>query len=256
MRTTLMRALTSMTLAVAVVLPAAAQPAAAVDIGTIYSWVQKAYGLYKQFSGGGGLSIGEATTKIIAEIDQARTDILAHVDQVAVADARACTRAAVIDFADIERFTPDTLQAYARDATACVTLIDSRLSAVTDKASLDQLGFALAAIGPVSLVARSRAGFSTAGLVATLRTANTAVVAKLEPPAHYDPEPIPGGYYQLGITAVAYNGYESYVGLSGYFRAPFPSLSTFPTQVALVKDGASATISRSTSQAALPLLPA
>lgn len=170
--------------------------------------VQAAYAAYQAYSASQALTLEQATQQILSAIDSAKTEILSHIDQVATADARACARQAVIDFADITRFTTDTLQAFARDTTGCVTRIDSLLGAVTDKAALDQLGFAVDAVGPISLVARARAGFDTAGLKGTLVNAHNTIVAKLDPVCVTVRirEPGPAGPTEEYVTCTAYNG--------------------------------------------------
>jgi len=111
-------------LSIVVTVPIGARPAAAVDIKTVIEVVKGLYDLYKAFTAS-HLTLEQATNQIITAVNTAKTDILAQVDRVATAQARACTRSTVIDFADIQAFTPDTLQAFARDATACATLIDT-----------------------------------------------------------------------------------------------------------------------------------
>lgn len=185
--------------------PGAAPSVQAVDYAAI---AQAAYAAYQQLVAG-GLSLEEATQRILSAIDSAKTEILAHIDQIATADARSCARQAVIDVADIRLFTPDTLQAFARDTTGCVTLADSLLGAVSDKGAVDQLGFAVNAVGPIALLARARAGFDTAGLKTTLRSANNSVLTKLEPVCKQDIISEPGPVRPIveeQITCTAYNG--------------------------------------------------
>ena len=214
MRSRLVRGTTAAVLATAMALPMAAPgaqaaPAAAPQSGevsattvqAIVAAAQAAYSAYKQFAKA-GMSVEEATRQILSAINSAKNEIISHIDLVAAAQAKACARAAIIDFADIERFTPDTLQAFARDATACVTYIDSLLDAVVDPGAIDQLGFALDAVGPVALIARGRAGLTTQGLADTLVHGNTTVISKLTPTCK--------GVYREGMLewygCTAYNG--------------------------------------------------
>src|SRR3954466_14730522 len=97
------------------------------------------------------------------------------------AQARACAQEAVIDFASFDALTPDNKQAFALSTTACVTLIDSLLITVTDKAAADQLGFAIDSIGPIALIVRSRAGLGNTGLVPVLVHSNQTIVTVLTP---------------------------------------------------------------------------
>ncbi|MEW2116432.1 hypothetical protein AB0945_14805 [Streptomyces sp. NPDC005474] len=177
------------------------------------SVVKAAYAAYQAYASRNELSLEEATQRILNSIDSAKTQILSHIDQVATAEARACARQSVIDFADITRFTTDTLQAFARDTTGCVTRIDSLLATVSDKAAVDQLGFAANAVGPISLVARARAGFQTAGLKGTLVNAHNAITAGLEPRCVTVRVREPGlrrTIIEEQITCTAYNGHTGW----------------------------------------------
>jgi hypothetical protein len=100
------------------------------------------------------------------------------VDAVATAEVRARVRHHVIEFIDIDLFGPALLQSWAQDATGCATLADSTLRA-GGKPAADELGLDVNVITPIAVAARARAGFSTSGIVDTLRTGNQAAVAKL-----------------------------------------------------------------------------
>lgn len=154
-----------------------------VDPGTLVMIIKGAYDVYKAFTQG-GQSGQAATAQIIAAINSARTDIINHIDAIAAAQARACAQAAVINFADFEALTPDNKQNFALNATSCVTLIDSLLAAVSDKAAADQLGFALDSVGPIALIVRSRTGLTNPGLVTVLVHANQRVQSVLAPSCH------------------------------------------------------------------------
>ena len=181
--------------------PRQTETAKTASVETIVAGVKIAYEVYKQFQRS-GMSVEEATRQILNAINSAKNEIISHIDQIATAEAKACARHAIIDFADIERFSWDTLQAFARDATGCVTLIDSLLGAVVDKSAIDQLGFALNAVGPVALIARGRAGLTTQGLADTLVHANTTTISQLLPTCK--------GVYREGMlewySCTAYNG--------------------------------------------------
>lgn len=211
MRTRLRRVVVAMVLAVALAMTGSVRPAPAragdvrvqVDIGTVIAVAKGLVDLWKSFQGG-GLSIEAATKQILAAIDGARTDIIAHMDRLAAAEARACATRHVIELADIERFSPDTLQAWAQNATACVTQIDALLGVVTDKAAADVLGMALDVVGPIALIARSRAGFSTTGLISILISGNNKAITVLMPECHFI-----SGWNPPYITrsvCIAYNG--------------------------------------------------
>ncbi|MDQ0931201.1 hypothetical protein [Streptomyces turgidiscabies] len=103
-----------------------------------------------------------------------------------------------------------------------MTRIDSLLATVSDKAAVDQLGFAVNAVGPIALVARARAGFETAGLKSTLVNAHNAITTRLEP--RYVTvrvrEPGPGRpLIEEQITCTAYNGH---IGWDSRIISPGP----------------------------------
>lgn len=184
--------------------PAQAGPAQTrVDIATIIAIAKGLVDLWKGFQGG-GMSIEEATRQIIAAINTAKTDIIAHMDRLAAAEARSCATRHVIELADIDRMTPDTLQAWAQNATACVTTIDALLGVVTDKAALDVLGMALDVVGPIALIARTRAGFTTGGLQAVLVSGNNKVLSRIAPACYFSPGWNPP--YIAHSVCHAYNG--------------------------------------------------
>ena len=178
MKRRLSRATVAMALVASVAFGAA--PARAATPAQVIAAIQAAYGAYKSFVQS-NLSTQEATTQILNAINSAKIEIISHIDAVATAQARACAQEAVIDFADFDTLTPDNKQAFALSTTGCVTLIDSLLSAVTDKAAADQLGFAIDSIGPIALIVRSRTGLSNTGLVPVLVHANQTIVTVLTP---------------------------------------------------------------------------
>lgn len=253
------RSATAIALALALLAGTGAAPANATArphvIGTIVTWAQTAYSVLKDFFGN-KRSIEDATRAILDAISTAKTELINHIDQVAITQAKACAHSAVDDFADIERFTPDTLQAYARDSSYCVNLIDSQLSAITDKSAVDQLGFALHAVAPIAQVARSRAGFSGTGLLATVRDGSNIVIAKLEPECHVEAEAVGGPYsaarrqWLITLVCTGYNG-TSASKYIGYRTSPNPPV-TYPDSL---KDSATNTTSRIAARTVLPLLP-
>ncbi|MFC7550655.1 hypothetical protein [Plantactinospora sp. GCM10030261] len=173
------RVLLAALLSIVVAVPIGARPAkAAIDwtqvitaaISAISSWVN---------AGNTQAAIEEATRQILSAVNSARNDILAQIQTITVAQTRACANHAVIEFADIERMTPDNMQRFAQDATGCAVAIESMISALTDPASVDQLGFAMNIVAPIALVARARTGLTTDGLENTLRSANTQVASKI-----------------------------------------------------------------------------
>lgn len=214
MRRGLARYAVACAMAVVVTLPGGARPAQAVDIGTITAVInasRAAYGLWKDFTGG-GKELEAAVAQITAEIEKAKTAILSHVDLLAAAEARACARHAVVELADIDTFDQVTMRTWAQQVTACVTLIDSLAATVGDQAAIDQLGFALNSVGPIALVARARAGFSTTALTAVLLSGNTTVANRIDPPCPMTRTwAVPWNTYRFTWTCTAHNGDSSSV---------------------------------------------
>jgi hypothetical protein len=212
MRRRLARGLTAALLAVAVVLPGSARPAQAYTVDELKKIIDLANGavtLVKSVLGGllAGDQLHSAVQQIVAAVEAAKTEIISHIDAIATAEVQACARHHVIEFADIDRFTPDVLQGWAQDATGCATLADSTLRVVVDKAAADNLGFALNVIGPIALAARAEAGFRTFGLMTTLRGGNETIVVKLAPACRLTITPTPViGLTVHNYTCQEYNG--------------------------------------------------
>lgn len=179
----LTRFLVAPLLAIALAVPVGARPARAVDPATVIGVITATVKLLEALKGlrGGDKTVEQAKTEIINAINGSKTQILAHVDALAATEAKACTRAAVIELADMDRLTQSALQTWAQSVTLCAARIDEVAQAVTDKAVSDQLGFALNITGPVAVLAREKAGLSTAGLTSFLVGANTRVQTRLNP---------------------------------------------------------------------------
>jgi hypothetical protein len=253
-RRRLFRGIAAALLATVMVVPGGVRPARAVDPATITAItgaVTAAFNIIKGLNSG-GLSIEAATRQIIAAINTAQTAIIAEVDRVATAQAKACATRAVIEFVDVERFNPDVMQQWAQDVTGCLTLIDSLISTVQDKSSIDQLGIALDVVGPIAIAARGRVGFSTTTLLPLLRQANTNVVGILAPACSSVVVREPGApVVEIQHTCTAYNGDASYETQTRYRNGPYqpPTVDT----VAL-GNRATARTSRAVAQSVLPLL--
>ena len=218
MKRRLIRLGTAAAMAVGLVIPLGAQPAQAVDPGTVIAVVQKIYSLYQQFAKSQGLTLEQAVQQIEAAIQSAQKAITDQIAQVAVAGVQACAESTVIDFADMDRMTTDNLQAYASNATACATQAQSLIPAVTSSpAAVDQAGFALNAVGPLALAARAKAGFSTSGLTSVLVAGDNALVSALLPSCSKIDESggEPGAPRVYAWDCIAYNGDEADVLLRG-----------------------------------------
>lgn len=200
MRRRLLGAVTALILAVGGGAVAPARPAqAAIDPTTIiavYTAVKKIYGYWKDLKGfldsggGSGLSLEQATRMIITEIQQSRNQIIDQMSSIATADVRACATTHVIEFADIENFSQPILQQWAQDATSCVTRIASLYPALPSNSyvNLNDLSNALGVVGPIALVARTRAGFGTAALTDVLVQAFNRVASTFSPYCYVTPD--------------------------------------------------------------------
>ncbi|MFJ4429227.1 tectonin domain-containing protein [Streptomyces bobili] len=171
---------------------------------TYAGYVGKAYSAYQLFFGH-QLTLQQATDQLQASIEASRDVILAEIGQIPENDVRACTRAAVIELGDIENKSPDSLQAFAVSATECVTKAQSHVEGLSSLPNVDGIGFALNTVGPIALVARSRAGFSTTLLRETLVDTNNRLIERLNPSCN--PIPIPEHpITEYWLRCVAYNG--------------------------------------------------
>ncbi|HKT04476.1 MAG TPA: hypothetical protein VJT31_33590 [Rugosimonospora sp.] len=246
MKRRLFRLGTAAVLAVGVAVPLGAQPAQAVDPGTVVAVIEAAYSLYQKFAKSGGLTLDQAVAQIKTAIQNAQTNIINQIDLVAVASVRACAESAVINYADIDRLSPDALQTFAMDATACVTQAQSLIPAVTaTPVAVDQAGFAMNTVGPLALVARAKAGLGTSALASVLAGGNTSLLSALLPTCHK--EDLSGG--ERGVPHVyawdcfAYNGDEGEVLIRGN-----------PNAQAAAQNAASRNTSRAVALSVLPQL--
>jgi hypothetical protein len=254
MRRRLLQGIAAAALAIAVVVPGTAQPAQAIDLATIKKYIDIARSAYNQIKslldGGSESEIQAAVRQIIAAIEASKTEILSHVDALASAPARACARHHVIEFNDIEQFSPSTLQTWAQDVTGCVTLIESLIDVVDDKAQVDLLGLALNSTGPIALAARVKAGFSTSGVFSVLRDGNLTLIDKLAPVCTRTTVREPGApVVEIQYSCVAYNG-DTGFGLQVCRR----NGCTAPINEAAVQDQATRGTSRAVAREVLPTL--
>jgi hypothetical protein len=154
-----------------------AQPANA----SVLDPLKKAYEWYIKYVQGQVVAV-TATEQIIIQINVAKIEIMAHIDLVAAADVQACAEAAVIEFEDIEAMSPTVRENFAMSATACVTRAKNLLSSpATNIAAVDILGFVMNAVGPIALMARARAGYSTSALRTAIEAGNNTLIPKLTP---------------------------------------------------------------------------
>jgi hypothetical protein len=187
------------------------------------------------------MSLDQAVQQINADIQSAKNDIVAEIDRVAAANIQGCANAAVVEFADINALTPDNLQVFAMNATSCVTDANSLLTAVSDPAAKDAIGFAMNTVGPLALMARVKAGLTTPALKSVLAAGENTLISALLPSCdHVDEtggEPGAGHFYMWECTA--------YNGNMGVAKALVTS-----------QNQATSNTSRAVAQTALPILTA
>jgi hypothetical protein len=257
MRSKVLRHATVGLLAAVLTVPLGVRPArAAIDWGEVIKAAIAVVGSWTSASNTEA-AIREATTKILAAVDSAKSQILNQMETIAVAEARSCATHAVIEFADIERMTPDNMQQFAQAATGCAVSIESLMSALTDKGRTDQLGFAVNVVTPIALVARARTGLTTSSLENTLRQANNLIVSRLDAScdissweANPDLPPPPDNQLVLWtIACYAYNGNPGYHYVYAPYVGPIPDSAI---QVAV--NNANSNTSRAIAVAVLPTL--
>jgi hypothetical protein len=239
MRRTLLRGLTATVLSIGMILPMTAVPAQA-DVLSVVGVLKTVYGLYEQFikGGSGGLTLNQAVQEINTEIQASQTAIIDEIDLVAAANVKACATSAVINFADINALTRTNLQAFALDTTSCVTQAQSLIDALTDKAAIDEVGFAMNTVGPLALMARIKAGLTTPALKSVLVSGENALITHLLPTC--DQNDLAGG--EPGSTPIlvwlctAYNGH----------------VGTQSKSLTVAQDSATSNTSRAVAQAVLP----
>lgn len=183
-------------------------PAHAVTFDQVVAAMKAAYDVYDKFLSG-ALTLDQATTQVINAINAAKTEIKHEVDAMTTVDIRSCARAAVIDYEDIDVMNPDVLQDFARDTTDCATDAEDAIRHASSKAVIDEVGFALNTVGPIALLARANAGFSTSGLVLVLVDGNNGLLDRLAPSCFASPlwgDAEPGGPVEVILRCTAYNG--------------------------------------------------
>ncbi|MEQ4300862.1 hypothetical protein ABNF97_05625 [Plantactinospora sp. B6F1] len=195
MKGKLLRGFAATALALAVMLPGATQPAHADPDDTNNSLVDMldlALNLLGRV-GDGNVSpadLAAMTQDVINALNEAESAVIAHIDAIAVADIRDDATAAIIEFEDINNFAEETLEDWAQDVTHDAVRASSYLDAVSGKAAIDDVGYAVVTLFPIAMVARARAGFGTTNLRNQYRAALQKIVDKLAPTCeYYNPEP-------------------------------------------------------------------
>lgn len=245
------KALTVSLVAALVAILAPAAPAGAVTPGEVKMAIETAYNLYNKYFVN-QLTLDQATAQIVDAINAARDGIIAHIDALETAAVVDCTRSAVNDLVDLPTMSPDVAQAYARDATDCVIRARDRVPLLGVPA-VNEIGFALNTVGPIALIARAKAGFSTAGLKTILVDGNNGLLGRLMPSCRSqylwgDAEP-GGRFVEVQLTCTAFNGTVGYDGVTVDRRKPTP-----PFDYTYAKEQAMVGTSFPVAQRVLPLL--
>ncbi|MFC6022044.1 hypothetical protein ACFP2T_38505 [Plantactinospora solaniradicis] len=213
MRRTFVRSVVAALVAVVATLPGGARPAQA-STGSLLSPITQIYGT---LAGGGQPE--QVVRQVVTAVAGIRADVLAQLERVSISGVRTCATRHVVEFADLERLAPAAVRTWARDATACVALIDAHLQAAQvgppqptpvgpadAKHTVDLLGLVVNVVGPIAMTARLHAGLGNDGLRQVLVGANTTVVSKIEPwcsegPVYEDDSNV----YELWFVCYAFN---------------------------------------------------
>jgi hypothetical protein len=199
----------------AVVVPNEADAVGVSDVTSIAGYVKTAYDLYQSLFGN-QLTLEQATGQILDAVNGAKTQIIAEIDAMKAADIQSCARAAVIEFNDIAAKSGDSLRDYASASTKCVTDAWAAIPHATDKAAVDEMGFALNVVGPIALAVRSKAyGANDAGtldLRSVVVTANQSVLTQLYPQCGGMRGEIVNGRQEVALFCTAYNGDQGDAG--------------------------------------------
>jgi hypothetical protein len=189
----------------------------AVEVEQVLEAIKTAYALYQEFQQE-EITLEQATADIINAVNAAKAEILTQINAIASAQAKACAEAVIISYESIGEFTEDVTQQFANDSIACLTEIESLLTEFgKDQASVDTLGFALNALGPVVLLVDAHAQFDhSAAILDLVESGNQAVIGTIVP--HCFRQTLWGDATlpEILIRCTAYNGDmgfgASYVG--------------------------------------------
>nr|MDT0662191.1 hypothetical protein [Micromonospora sp. DSM 115978] len=226
MRRTLARGAVAALVAAVATVSGGASPAQA-DIGSLRTPITQ---MYDALASGG--QPAQVVGQVAAAVAGIRTEALAEVDRVPIADARTCAARHLTEFAGLPQLSPNAAKAWARDATACVALIDSHLQTAQvrppqpnpvvpadGKATVDRLGLAVNVVGPIAIAARLHTGLGNDELRQVLARANSTVVTKIEPWCSearvYEDD---SHVFELWFVCYAYNFHEAYRGMGEAFQ--------------------------------------
>jgi hypothetical protein len=226
-----------------------------VAVPIIIGAVTLAYGAYGDYQNDGDLK--DATRKILQAIESAKDEIIDELNTIAESEATSCAEARIDQFANIESWTRTTVEIYANEADLCLTKIKNYIRDLSVPKSVDKLGFALNALGPIVLASFARLGWSDTAVIAKLKEGNNKIRTRLEPSTTNGSYPFghcyasflrgdaePGQPVEVHLTCKEYNGD---VGTDFTF-------SNRPLDYTKAKNAATANTSRPVALAALALL--
>ena len=151
------------------------------DIAKVAGYVEQVSHYYDLFNQYALLHKPVDLEAIRAAILQSQQEIVSEIDAIAAAQVQACSATAVQQFANVDRMSPDTLQAFAAASVACVNAAAADIAAESDKAAIDKTGFALNIVGPIALFASADANERTDILTQSLIAANQLLIQRLKP---------------------------------------------------------------------------
>ncbi|ROT27179.1 hypothetical protein [Micromonospora sp. HM5-17] len=213
----LVRGIAAVAVASAMLLPGAAQPARAdTDGGISDPIVDAALIAWNVYRSGGATpeQIVEFVRIVTGALTGLENEVIAHVDGIEAAEVLGQAAAVRIDMLDYHAIRDNEilLETFALDVGHYAQNAASKYEVVGRKAK-DQIGLAAQVLYPITLTARTDAGW-TGGLSeieARYRDLNRAIVADLEPTCRSfsDPEPIPGQIF-IRYECEAANGEKAY----------------------------------------------
>jgi hypothetical protein len=104
---------------------------------------------YRTLAAGG--QPAQVVQRVVAIVNGIRGGLLAELRQLPAGGARTCSERHVAEFSGLPRLSPAAARRWASDAAACAALVDGLLATTADQATVDRLGLAVNAVGPIAL---------------------------------------------------------------------------------------------------------
>ncbi|MCW6005733.1 hypothetical protein K1W54_14265 [Micromonospora sp. CPCC 205371] len=185
MRARLVRTCLAATLAVAVALPVAAQPAQADegDNGAIYELILDLVSslLSKSESGLSKTEIAQLVLELVTAINSHEADIISHIDRIEAADLRGEATGILLVSENLNSMTGTALQNHAASATVTAKKAQSQIKAVESKAAADDLGYSMHTLYNIAIVANAKANWNWKSVRDHYYIANDELIRKLAP---------------------------------------------------------------------------